>query len=69
MDTEEIINRFTYHAPKAGQAERYEKMRAYGEHFAMHLLTDCVDCRERSLAVTAMEEAIFWANAAIARRE
>jgi len=25
------------------------------------------DCREKSLAVTHLEEAVFWANAAVAR--
>lgn len=69
MDQQEVITRFTYHSPKDDQFQRYEKIRAHGEYFATYLLDACPESRERSLAITKMEEAIMWANAAIARRE
>lgn len=62
-------NRFTYHAPKAGQPVRYQKIRDAAGALADMFVVECRDSRERSLALTALEEAVFWANAAIARNE
>lgn len=61
--------RFTYHAPKPGQPERYGQLRASGKALAELALQLCPPSRETSLALTKIEEAIFWANAAIARNE
>lgn len=61
--------RFTYHAPKPGQAERYGELRSRGKALAELVLQQCPPSRETSLALTKIEEAIFWANAAIARNE
>lgn len=61
--------RFTYHAPKPGQAERYGQIRDSGKALAELVLQLCPPSRETSLALTKIEEAIFWANAAIARNE
>ncbi len=69
MNNEEIDRRFSYHAPKGDQAARYENLRSYGRELAVHINTLCPDSREKSLAITALEEAIMWANASIARRE
>ena len=64
-----IENNFMYHAPKPGQAERYESIRAFAKDFAEHLMTSCPASRELSLALTHLEEAVMQANAAIARNE
>jgi hypothetical protein len=69
MNTEELDRRFSYHPPMGDQASRYENLRAYGRELAVHIDTLCPDSREKSLAFTALEEAIMWANASIARRE
>ena len=69
IDQKELETRFTYHAPKGNQPPRYEDIRAQGRDFANALVLQCPDSRELSLALTKIEEAIFWANAAIARRE
>ena len=61
--------RFTYHAPKEGQPAKYEKIRATAKKFAELLDELCPDSREKSLAITALEESIMWANASIARNE
>lgn len=66
---EEMGKRFTYHAPKGDQAERYVEIRATAHAFALGLSQTCPESRELSLALTKMEEVVFWANAAIARRE
>lgn len=69
MDLRDLDNRFTYHPPEPenDQPSRYESIRAKGKEFALLVeeLTD--DSREKSLAVTHIEEAVFWANASIAR--
>ena len=63
----EIEKRFTYHAPKPGQPEKYVLLRDKGKELAYLIQDNCPDSRERSLALTKLEEAIMWANAAIAR--
>lgn len=69
MTVEELANRFTYHAPREDQIERYEGIRAKGLLFALEVFGSCPESRERSLALTKIEEAVMWANAAIARNE
>jgi hypothetical protein len=63
----ELEHRFTYHAPKEGQPEKYEDIRERAKFLAYLISEDCPDCREKSLALTKLEEAVMWANAAIAR--
>lgn len=69
MTMEELANRFTYHAPKGDQPVRYEEIRAKAMLFALEVHGSCSESRERSLALTKIEEAVMWANAAIARNE
>jgi len=70
MTTDRIENNFTYHALKDGQAERYEDIRDMAKDFAHFLAANCpTQTRELSLAFTKLEEAVFWANASIARNE
>ena len=65
----DIEKNFTYHAPKAGQPERYTAIRQKAMEFAELLDAECPDSREKSLAFTRLEESIMWANASIARNE
>jgi hypothetical protein len=69
MQLSDIENRFTYHAPLPGQAERYAFMRREARNLAVVINDLAPDSREKSLAMTSLEEAVFWANAAIARNE
>ena len=69
MKQEEISVRFTYHPPKGDQAERYVKLRDKAREFAVEIAALTPESREQSLSLTALEESVFWANAAIARRE
>jgi hypothetical protein len=64
----ELEIKFTYHKPKLGQAETYVLLRNHARHLAELFIAKCPDCRERSLAITKLEEAVMWANAGIARR-
>jgi len=68
-DQEKLDNTFTYHTPKADQIERYPLLRGQARQLAEIILSACPPSRERSIAITKLEESIFWANASIARNE
>lgn len=69
-DVARIENDFAYHKPHSqDQMDRYEANRADLHGAAYRLLTRCPPSRELSLALTKLDEAMFWANAAIARNE
>lgn len=65
----DIDKNFTYHAPKDDQTARYISIREKGKSFARLINELCPPSRERSLAMTKLEEAVMWANASIARNE
>lgn len=69
MTPEELEARFTYHPPKDDQPQRYEKLRFNGRNLAEMIDELAPESREKSLALTKLEEAVMWANAAIARRD
>ena len=64
-----LENDFTYHAPHGDQPKRYEEMRSMAYVLAAHIVTNTPPSREQSLALTKLEEVVFWANASIARNE
>ena len=65
----EIEKRFTSHPPKPGQPKKYEELRHVCKMLAYLISELCPDSREKSLAITKLEEVTFWSNAAIARNE
>lgn len=66
----QIQQNFVYHPPvNESQRERYPRIRAASGDLAMLFATNCPPSRELSLALTKLEEAVMWANAAIARNE
>jgi hypothetical protein len=67
--SQQIENNFTYHAPTARQAEKYTVIRGEAKSLALIIDGMCPNSREKSLAMTNLEQAVFWANAAIARNE
>lgn len=62
-----LENNFTYHKPTAMQQKRYELIRSEAKDLADKLMNYCPESRERSLALTNLEQTVMWANAAIAR--
>lgn len=64
-----IEKAFTYHSPKFGQPEKYAAIRAQAKSFAYLIDGMVPDSREKSLAMTKLEECVMWANAGIARNE
>lgn len=70
MDTNELQNRFAYHAPKEPRiAEAHKSVRDKCGELAHELNGLVPEGREKSLAMTHLEEVMFWANSAIARTQ
>jgi len=68
MDRADIQNRFTYHPPATPtRADQHRGMREACESFAHFLNSQVPEGREKSLAMTKLEEVMFWANAGLAR--
>jgi hypothetical protein len=66
---EDLDNRFTYHAPKPGQQEKYVAIREKAKELAVMIVNLTPASREQSVSLTNLETSVFWANAAIARNE
>jgi len=64
---DQIENNFKWHPPKDGQPVKYQLLRDQAKALAVMIESYCPNSRERSLAMTKVEEAVFWANASIAR--
>ncbi|MDY7224654.1 Acb2/Tad1 domain-containing protein [Halalkalibacterium halodurans] len=64
---QQIENNFTYHPPKEGQPEKYTAIREKAKELALLIDQECPNSREKSLAITRLEEVVMWANASIAR--
>ena len=69
MTSVEIENIFSYHSPKGDQAARYETIRKHARNFATYISEECPDSREKSVAITKLQECVMWANASIAINE
>ncbi len=73
MDTAQLVARieqdFTYHPPKNDQVERYRQLRDAAKVYGLLIAELTPLSREQSLALTHLETACMFANAAIARNE
>lgn len=65
----QIERSFTYHPPTHDQASRYTQLRAAAKQLAELIDENCPDSREKSSALTKLQESIMWANASIACNE
>lgn len=62
---DEIEHRFTYHPPTSESIPKHEAVRAAIKDVA-HVVADNTEPgRHQSLALTALQEALIWANCAI----
>lgn len=68
MTREEIKRRFYFHpATDAAVAEAHDLVRTLCRTLARDLNEVLPEGREKSLAITSLEETMMWANAAVAR--
>lgn len=66
----ELENRFKYHPPSNNNIASFHEVVRHELHKVAQQFNDILPhCRESSLAITKLEEAMFWANAAIARNQ
>jgi hypothetical protein len=65
---QDLEQRFFYHPPTSeGVEEHHERVNKTTYLLARHLAGGIPECREVSLALTKLEEARMWFNAAVAR--
>jgi hypothetical protein len=71
ITNDELARRFNYHQPNSpDKVERHSRVRAACLIAAEELVVVTgPPTREQALAITKLEEAMFWANAAIARED
>ena len=66
---EQIENNFAYHPADELKGRLHGILREALKETAYAIDSMCPNSREKSLAMTKLEEAMMWANAAIARNE
>lgn len=69
LTQDDINNIFTYHKPINDQPQRYEAIREKAKELATLINISCPESREKSLAITNLQQSIMWANASIAINE
>lgn len=67
ISPERIERDFTYHRPEGEKIEKHQDIRLAFKVWATELAERLPAGREKSLAFTKLEEASFYAHAAIAR--
>lgn len=65
----DLDNVFTYHSPTSEQSERYVRIRSEAKSLAATIIACTPASREQSVALTNLQQAVMWANAAIAINE
>jgi hypothetical protein len=65
----DLDNVFTYHRPFGSQPERYVAIREKAKELAALIQSTTPESREQSVALTNVQQAVMWANAAIAINE
>ena len=63
----DINNRFNHHPAVGDKIDKHETVRREARMLAHSWQENLPEGREKALAITKLEEAMMWANAAIAR--
>lgn len=63
----DIENRFSYHKPNNKKQDIFPLIRDKAKEFAYLIQKHVPNSREKSLALTKLEEVVMWANAGISR--
>lgn len=69
MTNEQLENIFVYHKPNGTQPDRYVELRNKALELAKLIQALCPESREKSLAITNLQQTSMWANASIAINE
>jgi hypothetical protein len=70
MDPADIANRFDFHAATTEEKrDAHTSVRQNCKQLADFLNDKLPDSREKSLAMTHLEEVMFWSNAILARSD
>lgn len=64
---EQVDHNLTNHAPTPDKVASIEELRAYAKSLGHAIADLCPPSREKSLALTNLEQTTMWAVAAIAR--
>jgi hypothetical protein len=68
MENQDIAHRFAFHAATTEEKrDAHTSIRQACAHLAHYLNEKMRDGREKSVAITKLEEVMFWANAGLAR--
>ena len=67
MDDTDLLNRFTFHQATETTGPKFDHIRAVCLDLAQRINIATPDSREKSLAITHLEEVMYWANASVAR--
>lgn len=69
MDSTDIEHRFKFHAATTdAKRDAHSSVRQHCRELADFINWNVPDNREKSLAMTKLEEVMFWSNAALARQ-
>lgn len=66
-DWRELFNRFKFHPATVDTGPKHEAVRELCHNLAVDIHRLVPPGREQAVAITKIEEAMFWANAGIAR--
>jgi hypothetical protein len=67
MTPEELARRYKYQPPNANTRDFHDRVRRLEMAYAQDIDSLPGESREKSLALTKLEEAMFWTHAHIAR--
>ena len=66
VNTDNVVDVFSYHAPTGDQPARYEAIRSAARAFAIVLLENVPPCADQQACLRLLRESVMTANAAIA---
>lgn len=70
LSESELLHRTQHHPPKSAETiAAHEGIRAATRNFLDAIRLHCPECREKAIAVSNAEQAMMWANAAVARNQ